>query len=966
MKPKHQIGAFVALALLSASAALAAPDAADGLTAYSMLTHDGRRLVSRPDGTNVVYSLVATNDLPAGLPPVREWTLYAVKATHTDIGLHNSQYIQRHGSVVRMDKARELIAADPDDADPSAFRYVAEGAWFWGNYPLDRGADAARGLVADEMRRGRLDVGVSCAGNHTHLYGFEELFRSAYTKRDLETHWGIRTRTMLMSDNPGISWSLVAPYAAAGFEHVLFSPNQWNPHPSTIWTKDESVPSATWNPDAGGGGNRVDVRWDSPIPMVFWWEAPNGGSRLLVWSSTQYGHGGTAFGLETSRRNWKTPPIEELEPQMARQLRRMDARYPYDVWLFADYQDDEVPNLRMSETFRAWNAKWKWPQLRTCGSLDEPFDRLKAAWGDKLPVLRGEMTSGWLQHAACTPELLARKFAADRALPLAETLASVASVRTGAAYPAESLDRAWKALVWNDEHSYGTSGYQGRRVFETWMQHRDWIERAERTAKSVLAEAGPRGGLGAAARPQAERLVPCRDGVNENGWYRLVVTNGVVYSLFDKELGRELLSAPAHEFRYTRDNHKTWEKDPDAALGAEVTRRVWLATDEKKVVLETAFRHARDLFNTNRYDRFGYMAFPFAVPGYTFAAQLNGPVIDPVRDQSGLTTDSYVAVRDWCAVGNGEFGVALVQADACLTEFGEIHPDKTAFGGDVRSSGIFSYLFTDWLQMHNPDGESFNPRFRYAITSYRGDWRSAHVPAFAERAVAAMDGLPTVGEAAADAIRADAPNVRLLTVKRAADGRGWVARFRETEGRPVRATVRQMLAPGATATLCTPTERDLGPAEPVVAGGEAGAFALSLAPFGFATVRLDDGRPVACAADADDAPYAYSGLLARPRAGHGEKDGQMYVLWGVNAAPDFDHDELYRAETPDFACDASTFVARVTNEAPQGVPYRVMRHEDRGLKTHARYWYRIVPVYRDGRRGEPTPAFSGLTRGNAR
>ena len=26
-----------------------------------------------------------------------------------------------------------------DDADPDAFRSVAEGAWFWGNYPLDRG-----------------------------------------------------------------------------------------------------------------------------------------------------------------------------------------------------------------------------------------------------------------------------------------------------------------------------------------------------------------------------------------------------------------------------------------------------------------------------------------------------------------------------------------------------------------------------------------------------------------------------------------------------------------------------------------------------------------------------------------------------------------------------------------------------------------------------------------------------------
>ena len=44
-----------------------------GLTAYSMLTHDGRRMVSRAEGTNTVYELVPTNQLPANLPPVREW-----------------------------------------------------------------------------------------------------------------------------------------------------------------------------------------------------------------------------------------------------------------------------------------------------------------------------------------------------------------------------------------------------------------------------------------------------------------------------------------------------------------------------------------------------------------------------------------------------------------------------------------------------------------------------------------------------------------------------------------------------------------------------------------------------------------------------------------------------------------------------------------------------------------------------
>ena len=939
------------VAILATFVGVCAAPQGSGLTAYSLLTHDGRRLVSHQEGTNTVFSLVPTNALPAGLPPIREWTLYAVKATHTDIGLHNSQYIQRHGSVVRLDEARHLIANDPGDSDPGAFRYIVEGAWFWGNYPLDKGAEATRQMVADELRRGRLDVGVSCAGNHTQVYGFEELFRSAYTKRELETNWGIKTRTMLMTDNPGISWSLVAPYAAAGFENILFSPNQWNPHPSTIWTRDDAIPGATWNPDAGGGGNHVDVRWESVIPMVFWWEAPNAESRLLVCTSTHYDFGAAAFGLRTTCSKEEIPSLETIEPILARQLKRMEGRYPYDVWLYSDYGDDEIPTTKQSDLFKEWNKKWKWPQLRTCGKLDEPFDRLRATWGDKIPVLRGEMTSGWLQHAASTPELLARKFAADRALPLAESVASVATAQNGAAYPAAALDHAWKALIWNDEHSYGTSGYQGRRVFETWMQHRDWIERAQRVSSNLLAQA-------ACPAAPTERLVLCKNGVTENEWYRLVVTNGVVYSLYDKELGRELLAAPANEFRYTRDNHKTWEKNPDAALGAEVTRSVWLAEDEKKVVLETDFSHARDLFNTNRYDRFGYMAFPFAVPSFRFAAQLNGPVINPLRDQSGLTTDSYVAVRDWCAVENDDFGIALVQADSCLTEFGQIHPDKTSFGGTVDSSGIFSYLFTDWLQMQNPDGDSFNPRFRYAITSYKGNWQAAQMPRFAERALAVLDKLPTVDAALSQVIKVDAPNIRLLTVKAAEDGKGWVVRFRETTGYPTRAVVRQSLVKNAKATLCTPTERDLSAAESV----GADSFALTFAPFGFATVRLDNGTEIPTVADTDDAPYAYSGLIARPRAGQGEKDGQLYVLWGVNAAPDFDHDELYRAEVPDFVCDATTFVASVTNEAPQGIPYRIMRYEDLGLKTHTRYWYKIVPVYKDGRRGAATAAFSGLTR----
>jgi len=75
-------------------------------TAYSMVTRDGRRLVSRGTGTAKKWELVPTNSLPANLPPVRPWTIYGIKSAHSDLGLHRSNYIQRKGTVLRMDKAR--------------------------------------------------------------------------------------------------------------------------------------------------------------------------------------------------------------------------------------------------------------------------------------------------------------------------------------------------------------------------------------------------------------------------------------------------------------------------------------------------------------------------------------------------------------------------------------------------------------------------------------------------------------------------------------------------------------------------------------------------------------------------------------------------------------------------------------------------------------------------------------------
>lgn len=170
-------------------------------------------------------------------------------------------------------------------------------------------------------------------------------------------------------------------------------------------------------------------------------------------------------------------------------------------------------------------------------------------------------------------------------------------------------------------------------------------------------------------------------------------------------------------------------------------------------------------------------------------------------------------------------------------------------------------------------------------------------------------------------------------------------RFREREGRPCRVTASQRLALDAEYTLCNVIERDVR---------KLGGFAFDLAPFGSATIRIDAPSLRFATRPPDDSAYAYTGLITAPRAGHGGKNGQMYVLWGAELSPNFDHYELWRD---------GKFLANVTNEAPDGVAYRIARYEDLGLPPHSRHEYRIRKVWKDGRKDPLGASFYGLTRG---
>jgi len=1061
--------------------------------------------------------------------PPRHWTLYVIKSAHVDIGLHDSQYKQRFMTVDFIDQARRLADQTTDWPDASRYRYVVEGLWWWLNYPRDRSEQTANEVVEKYVKRGIFDIGASHSGNHTQVYGMEQLCRSAYYLRELRGRWDVPAETMLMVDNNGITWPLVTAYADAGIKNLAFLPNAWNP--TTI------------------GGSRVDVGWSSQLPHLFYWQGPDEKSRLLFWANPHYISTGRPFGIRTCRnRTAEVPTLEAVAPQMAKQLALLESRYPYDVWLVSNYDDNETPNLRFPELAKAWNARWRWPELRTVGDLSEPFREVEKRFGDQIPTLRGMITGGWAQHPVSTPPLLAKKRAADRLLPVAEKLATLARLADpDFIYPTIALRRAWDALVSNDEHGYGVSYYKGRPVYDTWMQKRDWIQRGLATAKTETARAlkalaalapadspsvfvfnptlHPRSetvevelpescaelctvrcpdGTPAPAAAEGDKLRfrtseippmgyavfqlaegdagtiakrPCAEPPSvENAFYRVTFgADGSITGIFDKQLKRQLIDASApyrcNQFVYTRDVHKNFSSPTEARFevetcplgqtviarmddpvsGAAIEQRVTLPTHEKRIDIDNRLDHVRDLASKDRWHRFGYYAFPFDVPEGEFRVGLNGCVARPREDQTGHGTEAYLAARDWTNIGNDRFGVTLVQYDSCLVECGKIHADKKAFGQPLTTTHLYAYVLNDWLYAHAyiTGPSHINLRYRYVIHSHAGSLEDAGVAQFAERAVTPVLAtvIPKAQKGRLPAapysfLSVDASNVSLLALKLSeTPGRGVIARFHETDGRPTETVgVKPGWGQDLRLTRCSLIEKD---------GETLKRPTLRLAPFGYATLRIEQQGPLppapelavgecsdkrvalkwapiagarqyhvyrgehadfapdeyhllattrqtshtddwlspgavyhyrVAAATADarqgavsqpvrgttqaagDSPpakagSAYTGLITDPRAWRGDEPDTLYLQWGQNTESDLSHYELYRGDIFGFELGENTFVAKV-----EPGPYVVVPFEDKGLKPHTPYYYRVRAVDRDGHKGQPSDVCRGVTR----
>jgi hypothetical protein len=378
--------------------------------------------------------------------------------------------------------------------------------------------------------------------------------------------------------------------------------------------------------------------------------------------------------------------------------------------------------------------------------------------------------------------------------------------------------------------------------------------------------------------------------VIENRFYRVTIdpARAAVTSIFDKELNSELVDSKSvfglNQYVYVSGGGSEQGRGagPEATQLVYYNRSLPYANLEIAVakgagaprLLETAYGkrlqlkaggpHTQDittevaLYDTekridfiNRFQKERvwakeavYFAFPLAVRAPIFRYESQNGWVNPAEDQLPGACNEWFAVQNWVNVSNAELSVTLSTPDAPLVTLGDINRGRWPTTFQPASPTVFSYALNNYWHTNVPAGQSGEFQFRYSLTSGRAFdpvaagrlGREAGMP-LERNVIGALDRSTIVRgpitEPRGSLVSIDAPNVVLLTWKKAEDGNGFIARLLETGGRKTDGRLRVSRIPIRQAFLATGVEENLRPL-----AATADAVPFSIDPFEVLTVRV--------------------------------------------------------------------------------------------------------------------------------
>ncbi|MEN8119888.1 MAG: glycoside hydrolase family 38 C-terminal domain-containing protein [Bacteroidota bacterium] len=354
------------------------------------------------------------------LKPVKEWTIYMVQHTHTDIGYTRPQTEILAEHLRYIDDALDYCDQTDDYPENSKFRWTCETAWSVREYLKSRPETQIERLLK-RIKEGRIEV-TGMFFNFSEVIDETTLAMQTKTLKAFKDR-GINVQTAMQNDVNGIGWCMVDFYKNTGVKYLTM----------------------------GQHGHRAQIPFSYPTP--FWWESQSG-NRLLAYRSEHYQHA-NGLGLTSGQ-------MDILMTNLSKYLTRLDEKgYPYNrtSMQFSGYvTDNSPPSTKACDIVKEWNEKYEWPKLKISLAnefmvwLDEnkanSLQKEKVAWPDWWADGFG---------SAMNETKAARTTNADMIANMG--LLSMAKIM-GAELPKDinqDITRCYDHLLFWDEHTFGAA-----------------------------------------------------------------------------------------------------------------------------------------------------------------------------------------------------------------------------------------------------------------------------------------------------------------------------------------------------------------------------------------------------------------------------------------------------------------------------------------------------------------------------
>lgn len=725
--------------------------------------------------------------------PQKKWTLFLVPHIHLDIGYSDYQPKVAAVQARAMDEGMDFAERVP------GFKYSVDGAWALDQFMQTRSA-ADRQRAISAMKKGKLFVPAEYANLLTGFPTAETLIRSLYASANFSRLYGTPFNYADISDVPTYSWSYASVLASAGIQYLLAGPNGHLARgPVDIQGRLNEKSPFWW---VGPDGNKV----------LFWygrhyWE---GGMMFGLPMEVNAGRETIPVFLRTYEHpNYKADAVilfgtqqenTDLFPQQADLAAKWNAKFAYPKLQYSGFYDalhaiaqqfgGAIPSIsgdggpywedgiasnareaaaeRQTES-RAPSAD----KLSTLSSLVNPRLAADKTALDRMwtnIVLMDEHT--WNSHdsgsdpssdeAAHQSEVKAMY--AVNASQIADSVARNSMAGLADAIPAGRGNLVvFNTLNWKRSALVNFDLEKGREIVNSVtgavVPVQVVSESAKLTKIRFMAADVPAFGYKVfeqrrnAKNPCAAKSI--QSTTIKNRFYRVQLdpATGAVRSIFDKQLGKELVNqvSPYRFGQYlyvsggdTRPNtllqYRTIRLEPKLEvegahngrlLSTEETPYGWVArmqsTDTNTSVLTTEIR----LFNDQKKIEFiedidktavrtreaVYFAFPFAMDHPQFQYEIQNGVVDPAKDMYPGAGHEWFSVQHWVSVQQDGVSGTVMPLDASLVTLGDIYRGAWPDYFGTRPGSIFSFAMNNYWGTNYDAEQGGHIQLRYIVTS---------------------------------------------------------------------------------------------------------------------------------------------------------------------------------------------------------------------------------------------------------